>query len=447
MRLSVIFKKTLPLLMTALAISVAALTATQSPAAAGLRSMPAAVTDTQRAPQPEITINPESGPKGTMVTFTGTGFTASQPVSITFDDVLAETGQIFTSGGGRFSATVEVPALSVGPHPVHASDGANVGTTVFTIIPTSTIEPEMGYVGTKITLAASGFMASHSIELFFHDMAVKTAISDPYGSFSATFAAPSLRAGIYSVRATDGENSAEAEFTIALTASMDPVTSEKSPGHVGSRLTLSGASYESGDSLSVTYDGEDIATADVGPDRSFSVTFDAPPSEPGQHTITISDEISAATFAFYMESEPPPTPVLTAPLAGDIEKGPLTFTWDPTTDPSGVTYDFEIATDSSFSPDSIVLQKTGLTTTEYALSKDEKLKPSSSEKPYFWHVRAIDGASNQGSWSDTWSVIVGTPFPAWAIWMMIGMAALIIGLFAVWLGRHSSSRKSAASKH
>lgn len=36
---------------------------------------------------------------------------------------------------------------------------------------------------------------------------------------------------------------------------------------------------------------------------------------------------------------------------------------------------------------------------EFVLVKDE-LKPVTKDNPYYWRVRAIDGASNEGEWSE-----------------------------------------------
>ena len=56
---------------------------------------------------------------------------------------------------------------------------------------------------------------------------------------------------------------------------------------------------------------------------------------------------------------------------------------------------------------SIVVQKTGLTASNYRLISAEALVPGT----YYWRVRAVDNAGNVGSWSENWlfAVIAATP--------------------------------------
>jgi hypothetical protein len=125
------------------------------------------------------------------------------------------------------------------------------------------------------------------------------------------------------------------------------------------------------------------------------------------------------------------------------QKAQGTFTWNTVSDPSGVTYDFEIASSASFASGTILVQKTGLTETEYTLLKEEALKSTKKDAPDFWRVRAVDNASNSGNWSNVWSFTVGSVLPAWALWTLIGLGALIIVLFAFWLGRRSGPKTAS----
>ena len=57
--------------------------------------------------RPNIEISPDSGPPGTRVTVTGTGFPASAEVEITFH--LDKIGETRSDGDGAFRVTVRVP--------------------------------------------------------------------------------------------------------------------------------------------------------------------------------------------------------------------------------------------------------------------------------------------------------------------------------------------------
>jgi hypothetical protein len=87
----------------------------------------------------------------------------------------------------------------------------------------------------------------------------------------------------------------------------------------------------------------------------------------------------------------------------------------------------------------LVLERASLSATKYTLTEADNLQPTKRNKPDYWRVRAIDGASNVGPWSNIRSFTVGAPFPAWALWTIIGLGALIIALFAFWLGRRTKA--------
>ena len=114
---------------------------------------------------------------------------------------------------------------------------------------------------------------------------------------------------------------------------------------------------------------------------------------------------------------------------------------DPTkevTDPSGVTYTLQIASDAGFS--TIVLEKEGLTESEYTITKEEKLEATKKEAPYYWHVKAIDNASNGSDWSGAGTFYVGFTFamPQWALYTLLGLGTLLLALLGFWLGRKTA---------
>ena len=85
--------------------------------------------------------------------------------------------------------------------------------------------------------------------------------------------------------------------------------------------------------------------------------------------------VSGAQATFSVESTPPPAPGLLAPengARGGLFGGfrPISK-WGPVEDPSGVTYDLQIATDFTFSAP--VLEITGLVSARYELKEQEAL--------------------------------------------------------------------------
>ncbi len=110
------------------------------------------------------------------------------------------------------------------------------------------------------------------------------------------------------------------------------------------------------------------------------------------------------------------------------------------TDPSGVTYTLQIASDASFTSansTSLVLERGKLTATEYTLTPEEKLEPTKKGAPYYWGVRAIDNASNIGGWSTVQEFHIGfsLPMSPWVLYSLIAGGGIFTCLFGYWLVR------------
>jgi hypothetical protein len=389
-----------------------------------------------------ITLTPTSGPNGTKVTVNGTGFNASATITTYFDDVPVTTATVVvtTDPTGAFSTSFDIPSSSGGTHQIKASDGTNTDTKTFTVTATISISPTSGYVGMKVTVTGTGFLASKSdVTILFNNVLVKTTLTDTKGVLSTSFDVPAKAAGTYTIRVSDGTNVKDADFTVTTSATISPVTSTTSPGHVGDNITVTGVGFMAGNTLTITYDNKTEATTTVASDGTFSVIFSAPASLKGAHTVIASDNVSSIPLTFVMEATAPAVPALSKPEAGTKTKAQATFDWATVTDPSGVTYTLQIATDAEFTQ--IKLEKKLLTQSEYTLTKAEKLESVSKETPYYWRVKAIDGASNESAWSDAWSFYVGFFLSQQTlIYIIIGIGAVILILLAFWLGQRRAAR-------
>jgi len=196
----------------------------------------------------------------------------------------------------------------------------------------------------------------------------------------------------------------------------------------------------SGKLVTVTYDGNQVATATVNTDGTFSATFSAPASTSGEHSVIATGLTSLISFTFVMESTPPSIPQPLKPEMDVKVEAEAYFDWEDVTDPSGVTYTLQVATSEGFSADSIVLEKTGLTQSEYTVTQEEKLRSVSKETPYYWRVKAVDLASNEGRWSGKGSFYVGftLALPRAVVYTLFGVGALLLGVFGFWLGRKTA---------
>ena len=92
-----------------------------------------------------------------------------------------------------------------------------------------------------------------------------------------------------------------------------------------------------------------------------------------------------------------PSPI--APASGDSVQTPFAISWSAVSDATGIIgYNWQVSPSSSFSP-VIVADSTDGVTTAAAVS-------GLANGTYFWRVRAVNGAFEQGAWSPARSVTV-----------------------------------------
>jgi hypothetical protein len=204
-------------------------------------------------------------------------------------------------------------------------------------------------------------------------------------------------------------------------------------------LAIYGTGFTAETPVTINYDESlTVATANTGTQGNFHTTFLIPPSGAGSHTVTVSDGINTSTTTFIMEAEAPPVPVPLLPEVAATVEAETYFDWEDVTDPSGITYTLQIGTDANFT--TIVLEKTGLDQSEYNLGEEEGLELTGTNYPYYWRVRAIDNASNEGKWTIPLLFYVGLPpkmTPGWTLYFWIGLGALSVAVFGFWMLRRT----------
>jgi len=381
-----------------------------------------------------IELHPRDGAVGTRVTISGRGFYASEMAAFYYDGTSGGNG--VAGPTGEVSYTLAIPASTAGNHIISAEDIlGNAGEANFQVISSVAVNPSSGAMGDKVTVSGTGFGDKIDVTVYFDKAEVATGRSDKCGSFEVGFNVPVMLSGSYDVEVEDSDgNTAKAEFTLRAGVSLS-----QSTGNVGTTVAVSGIGFTVDEVVTIKYDDAQVATAVAGVNGACSTTFDVPASIGGNHIVTASDGTNIVKCIFTMESEAPPVPRLKLPEEGSKAGAETRFDWEGVTDDSPpVTYSLQVATDRGFASDSIVLEKGGLTNSDYAITKgEEKLKPRTKEAPYYWRVKAIDGASNGSEWSALGSFYVGSRFvmPRGAIYALI---AIGVGFLAFWLGRRTA---------
>jgi hypothetical protein len=170
--------------------------------------------------RPTIAVNPTSGPEGTAVTFTGSGWLPGATVTITFASNVVTT---IPDGSGNIAATMNVPAAAVvGANTITAADTyTNSALNATFTVPAAaiTVSPAEGPAGTAITVTGSGFQAYTAITLKIgtggsYYTYMTQPLTDALGAFSAAITVPGLAPGAQTVVANDGTNNVSAFFVI-----------------------------------------------------------------------------------------------------------------------------------------------------------------------------------------------------------------------------------------
>jgi len=382
----------------------------------------------------EIELHPREGAVGTVVTVTGTGFYADEVVTIYYNGSRADGGTEEASPIGEFAYSFAIPNSTAGEHRVRAKDAlGNSDKAYFRVIPSIALSSSSGSVGDRVTVSGTGFGDRSNVAVYFDRAEVARDRSDKYGGFEISFVVPVMEPGSYEVEVEEDDNTGRAGFTIVAGVNLSP-----SEGNVDTAVTVSGIGFMVDHTVTINYDDLQVATTPTDANGAFFVTFRVPASIGGNHTVTVSDGTNVIKRIFAMESEAPPTPVLLVPEQDGEAEAEAFFDWEDVDDPSGVTYTLQIATDEDFT--SLLLEKEGLTSSEYTVAEEEKLTPTKKEAPYYWRVKAIDGASNESGWTDTGSFYVRSRFAlsGWAKNALIGLGVAGAVFLGFWLGRRTA---------
>lgn len=358
-------------------------------------------------PEIKIELDREMGSVGTELTIIGEGFAADKVVTFYYYNRTRETLDTQPAAStGEFSYSFTIPESPAGMHRITVENAeGNFAEAEFRVIPSIILSPNTGAVGEILTVSGNGFGSRRDVAIYFKYDEVAYAKTSGYGKFEvAFFNVPAVKLGTYYVKVEDEDgNAVKTEFTVITGASLD-----KAVGSVGTELSVSGTGFAVGSMVTVKYDDIIVAVVIADIDGTFQDAFRVPASRYGDHTVTVTDEVNTRQLTFTMESEAPPVPGLLSPGDNREIKADAYFDWADVTDLSPpVTYHFQVAPDKDFN--SIVLEKEGLTGSEYILSEEERLAAVKREAPYCWRVKATDGAGNESEWSTPWSFYVAAP--------------------------------------
>jgi len=249
-----------------------------------------------------ITTSISTGPVGSSVTVSGSGFTPGVNCYAFFDTFAFGP---YPAAGGSLLATIQVPKVArtgssyqiyVGTDEVPPSVSNSV---YFTITSQISIGAAVASVGDSVTVYGNGFYANSAISIYFDDAAQSTVNTDSTGSFDgASFLVPAAYRGTHQVKCRDASFfSPGVNLTILSKATVNP-----SSGGAGDKVTVSGAGFTANSALSFYWDDGPIAAVSATTDINGSFTapsFNIPTDFKGSHTIKAQDvNANTATTSF-----------------------------------------------------------------------------------------------------------------------------------------------------
>jgi hypothetical protein len=408
--------------------------------------------------QPSVTMTPAWGIPGDLIEISGDGFVKDVPITLTYNGKVLTAEQSFmkTDPSGSFQGNFIIPSDGRGSYPLIISDGTNKLNLDFSISSTATIDRITGMTGSTITITGKGFKAHGLLIISYDGLPVANANADAGGNFTATVTIGPSCSGEHQVTVVESATSGLIRAQATSDASQDGSASEAGPisfpftvisnfkagplaGSIGTRVMVQGTGFMPNQDVSIKYDSTDITSGTADSNGTFTAVLEAPVSKGGDHLVTVTDGVNTGTFTFVMESDPPSAPTHFSPSANVKTEPAPAFAWEDVTDPSGVTYAFQLARDIDFAD--IVLEEKELTTTSYQLDEEQTLKKRSAKAPYYWRVKATDVAYNEGQWSEPQSFYVGFTMPTFAYFILAGIGAFIVGMIAYFIGKRNGRAK------
>lgn len=363
---------------------------------------------------------------GCTVTVKGTGFEEDETsIKVTFDDTKIKTG-ITADDDGSWGITFNVPSTYSGSHTIDAFGSStnedDIDDITFTVESGVSIDKTSVYVGDVVAITGTGFGEDESsIYVTFDGINQVSSINaDETGQWKTSLTVPAAVNGTHTIDA-HGSTTAATSVTDKNLTVLAKIILSPTGGNVGDTVTISGTGFTGGKTVGVAFGTVSVLNnVNSDPSGSFTGTFKAPKGAGGDIKVVATDANNvSATSVFAMDKIAPSVPQIKSPASGAtvgfIGKTKVDFKWTEVTDPSGISYAIQIATDSDFK--GMVFEHASLAIAEYKSIDTESLP----QGRYYWRVRAVDGASNASDWTAATQFKVG----------LISLTTLIIVLIVM----------------
>jgi hypothetical protein len=206
-----------------------------------------------------------SGPIGSTVTASGSGFNANAKITIKYDGTDLLTSNADT--GGLFSASFKIPAGQPGQHKIVITDSINSFPSIFTATPAASLDTATGNTGSDINVSGNAFTPGSTIKIKFDSIDSASTAADSSGAFSTGIKIPVGKGGPHNITISDGTTSTTLVFNIETNPPPAPVLTLPAVGEKSDPLTQFKWNSVTDPSGPVTY------TLQIARDASFITLF------------------------------------------------------------------------------------------------------------------------------------------------------------------------------
>ena len=253
---------------------------------------------------PSAKLSRSSGTVGSTILLNGSGLPAVTTFSVLFGASTSVCSGT-TTALGSLSCSVVVPATAAGAHNLTLTVGSTVLTLTYSVVPASSLSQSIGFVGTSVTLAGTGFDALAAFSVAWNstvDLCVSS--TNANGSFSCVFQVPLASGGNHTINVSEKTWLQSLSFVIAPHTSLSP--SVGAPGTlvtaVGTGLAPNHPAFVSWNSTVLECKGNTTSNGE------FSCAFYVPTTAVGTYGVTISDGVHTPVGLFTVNATVPVTP-------------------------------------------------------------------------------------------------------------------------------------------
>ncbi|MCX8173543.1 MAG: Ig-like domain-containing protein [Thermoplasmata archaeon] len=333
---------------------------------------------------PSLLIANSTGNVGSSNTISGYVFSPAANVTVYWD--AEPIGTARTDSSGDFTFSFVIPPSCYGAHTVSAVDEYGVhAETQFFVVPEISVVPASGTVGSTVAITGTGFSGNSIASIYWDGTnTYRSERTAQNGSFNLAFTVPDAAFGPHTIGARDiGGVTASAQYSV-----IPSIELSRTSGRVGDTFTVFCHGFAPSSPVTLVWDNVSTIYYSMTTDTGFAEIYsNVPDCHAGPHEIYVYDGMLHAVQPLPFTVLPLDAPEPIAP-SGFVNATSVRLSWTAIQNAS--FYIGQISTDPLFSTNVIQFSTTSTGYQVTGLIHGNR---------YYWRVKAVDVAGNEGSFS------------------------------------------------